>query len=766
MYARFAAPTMSLAAVLFLASCADGPLGVRPAAPSLTATTAATADGVVAAIRTTPVAATLAAGSGFAVTGTPMDAEGRALAGPTVSWTTSDAGVASVSSTGELSGVAPGTVTLVAASESRRDSVRLTVTTAAGDPLTVAPSSATMAVSTSLQLRVRTVEKVRAGGRRKPTWASASPDVATVSSSTGLVTAVAPGTTLVTVRVGTESASTLVEVFAPIAPPAAPAPTPRPAPPAVASLTVSPGSVAFVQGQTQQLTATARAADGAELGGLAIRWTTSDPARVTVSATGLVTGVAAGTATITASTDTVSRSVRVDVSGTTSGTPSGTAIFPGDNIQSAVNAHPAGTQFVIKAGVHRLQQVMPKAGNAFVGEPGAVMSGARLLTEFTREGSHWVASGQTQQGAPHGECFADRPRCSYPEDLFLDDKALTHVASLAQVVPGTWFFDYGADKIYFSDDPTGRKVEASAVPRAFGGNYGVNDVTIRGLIVEKYANPAQKGAVEVGGGTAWRIEANEIRWNHGIGIRASTRTNVVDNRIHHNGQLGMSASGENVVVERNEIAYNNTLRFNWYWEAGGTKFVYTTDLVVRANHSHHNQGPGLWTDINNVRTLYEGNRVEDNASSGIFHEISYAATIRNNTVARNGWAALYRAGWLDGAGILVNNSSDVEVYGNTLTGNAHGIGAIQDARTSGGTHGAWIVQNLYVHDNAIVQTSGTNGAVQNAGDQAVYTQRNNRFERNTYTLGTNALPFTWMDASRSDAAWRAYGQDVTGSFNR
>ena len=69
-----------------------------------------------------------------------------------------------------------------------------------------------------------------------------------------------------------------------------------------------------------------------------------------------------------------------------------------------------------------------------------------------------------------------------------------------------------------------------------------------------------------------------------------------------------------------------------YWEAGGTKFARTRDLVVRRNFVHHNRGPGLWTDIDNVRTLYEANRVEDNGEAGILHEISYAAVIRNNVV--------------------------------------------------------------------------------------------------------------------------------------
>jgi hypothetical protein len=35
-------------------------------------------------------------------------------------------------------------------------------------------------------------------------------------------------------------------------------------------------------------------------------------------------------------------------------------IAPGDSIQAAVNANPEGTVFIIKAGIHRLQTIIPK----------------------------------------------------------------------------------------------------------------------------------------------------------------------------------------------------------------------------------------------------------------------------------------------------------------------------------------------------------------------------------------------------------------------
>jgi parallel beta-helix repeat protein len=424
-----------------------------------------------------------------------------------------------------------------------------------------------------------------------------------------------------------------------------------------------------------------------------------------------------------------------------------------------VDLNPSGTVFVLRSGVHRLQTVVPKSGNAFYGEAGAVMSGARLLTSFTREGSYWVATGQTQQGPVVGVCKPTSPRCSSPEELFIDNVRLRHVASLSAVGPGAWFFDYAADKIYIGEDPTGRAVETSVNRYAFHGP--ATNVTIEGLVIEKYANPAQQGAVFGYSSRDWVVARNLVRWNHGGGIQTGHGMKVQGNVVINNGQLGISGSGDNVLVEDNEIAFNNVSGFDWFWEAGGSKWVKTNGLVVRRNFSHHNHGQGLWTDIDNINVLYENNTVEDNELGGIFHEISYRATIRGNIARRNGTAC---SDWC-GAGIIIASSSDVEVTQNIISDNKEGIYALHENRGSG-AYGTYRLQNLYVHHNTITMAVGYTGIAQWIGDPSVYTSMNNRFEANTYYLGPNAQYFFWQTAPRSEAQWRAYGNDVTGVFTR
>ncbi|MQA28772.1 MAG: hypothetical protein GEU82_02885 [Luteitalea sp.] len=592
-------------------------------------------------------------------------------------------------------------------------------------------------------------------------------------------------------------------------------------------------------------------------------------------------------------------------------------IYPGTNIQSVVNAHPAGSTFRLMAGLHRMQSVSPRNGDTFIGESGTVLSGARSLTSFTRTGSgtqtatsylsdrswtfetngwgpverdrsnsetsasdgraivlggqrfgkglgvhapsdvrlslggqcssfsasvgvddevgglgsvvfqvwadgiqlydsgvldgnngpqavnvdvsgrhdlqlivsdagnnnyydhadwadarvtcneaggYWIASGQTQQGIQsHGadHCQAENPRCASPEQLFIDDKALWQVGSIGELRSGTFYFDYNNDQIYFADNPDGRRVEASVTPSAF--ESGANNVTVSGLTVEKYANIAQQGAIHAARGTGWRVTNNQVRWTHGTGIRIGTQAQVLGNNVHHNGQLGIGGSGDDALVADNEIAYNNTSRFEVPWEGAATKFMGTRNLVVRGNWVHHNHGVGLWTDNDNINTLYEGNTSDDNEWMGILHEISYSAVIRNNVVRRNGWAF---SAYIWGAGILITASPDVEIVGNYLEGNADGIGAAQQSREHNvGAYGPHEIWNLWVHDNIIMNPDGWSGLVQDIdSSNSYFTSRNNRFERNVYQPGHSLRFLQWMNGERTFLEWIGFGQDVLGGL--
>lgn len=437
------------------------------------------------------------------------------------------------------------------------------------------------------------------------------------------------------------------------------------------------------------------------------------------------------------------------------------------DLQALVNAAPTGATFWIEPGEHRLQSITPKDDQVFFGAEDAVLSGARLLTDFTKEGNAWVASDQTQEGMRRAttEGADGYARPGYPDAFFIDDQPQTHVDSLAEVRDGTYFFDYEVDKIYFGTDPTDRKVEAAVSPFAVAGD--ATNVVIQNLTIEKYATPVQYGAIGYNAPPIdWVIRDNDVQLNFGVGILAGDRTEVIGNRVHDNGQLGMGGNGNDILIEGNEIAHNGYFSgIDPSWEGGGTKFSATDGLIVRNNHSHDNNGLGLWTDVDNINTLYEGNRVEYNQGGGISHEISYAATIRDNTVVGNGDGQQV---WLWGAGIQIQNSRDVEVYGNTVdtTGTGNGIALIQQDRGTG-VYGEYVTTGNYVHDNIIISgdiDAGVSGAVADHNESAML-EGGNIFDMNEYRVSDPENDhWAWGEHYGWDAYRSATGQDANSTL--
>ncbi|MGH2530229.1 MAG: right-handed parallel beta-helix repeat-containing protein [Actinomycetota bacterium] len=435
----------------------------------------------------------------------------------------------------------------------------------------------------------------------------------------------------------------------------------------------------------------------------------------------------------------------------------GIDLKPGSAVRAIVHGRPRGTTFCLLEGVHRLRhQLVAKDGQRFIGEAGAVLNGSKRLKRFARKGPFWFASNQRQVPHPQGECSPDTYRgCQYSEAVFYDDDPLFRVMRLSAVRRGRFYFDYKRDRIYIADPPKGHLVEVASARYAFAGTE--DDIEIRGLVVEKFATPAQSATINGCHGARWVISGNEVRLNHAIGICGGSGSLVSDNVVHHQGQMGLAASDSvEAVFERNEVYQNNIARFDPNWEAGGSKFARTSNLVVRDNFVHDNKGPGLWTDINNVGAVIEGNRVVNNRGPGIFHEISFRALIRNNTVRDN-----------DGDGIVVTDSSDTEIYGNTVITNAADpeadpIRLYQDQRQSDG----YLTTNVFVHDNAVTTCVGSTGARDFVGDGGIFDPlRSNRFESNTYAVPDPAGQWwTWRGGNHTWQDWQQiFGQDSMGS---
>ncbi len=450
-----------------------------------------------------------------------------------------------------------------------------------------------------------------------------------------------------------------------------------------------------------------------------------------------------------------------------------TTLYPGDSIQAAVDCNTAGTTFTLTPGVYRGQSVAPKNNDVFVGQPGAILNGSKLLTNFTQQNGMWLATGQSRVDQPHGDCDATHPGCNYPEDLYFDSIPLQHMANLSDVAAGKWYFDYAAGIVYLGNNPAGHTVELGATKTAFGG--AATGVTIRNLIIEKYANNAQIGAV---GGDKWgsdkpfnwTLQNNEIRLNHGAGISLLDGAEVNGNYIHDNGEIGYSLQGKNIVFENNNLAYNNYAGFDCGWECGGGKAAFTNNLTFRNNYSHDNFGPGFWTDTDNVNTTYSGNVIANNQLEGIEYEISFSGKITNNTFLNNGSGRSYGVPW--GTQIMLYNSQNVEISGNTLVVSpslGNGIGLMDTPRGSSATLGAYLLANNSIHDNDMTYqgSSGMTGVQKTDSNFTVSgtIDPTNVFYNNHYHASDITANHFYWNGAMSFSAFQQKGQETHGTMD-
>ena len=251
----------------------------------------------VASVAVTPASASIQTGGTIQLTATPKDANGKPLTGRTVAWTSANGAVATVSTSGLVTGVATGTTTITATSEGQSGTSSVAVSNAPVASVDVSPAAASLQVSQTLQLTA--TPKDANGGPlsgRAVTWASSNTAAATVGGS-GLVTAVGAGAATITATSeGQSGASSITVTNVP-----------------VASVAVSPATASVAAGLTVQLTATPKDANGNPLSGRAVAWTSSNAAVATVDASGLVTAVAAGSATITATSEGQSGTAAISV---------------------------------------------------------------------------------------------------------------------------------------------------------------------------------------------------------------------------------------------------------------------------------------------------------------------------------------------------------------------------------------------------------------------------------------------------------------------
>jgi uncharacterized protein YjdB len=212
----------------------------------------------------------------------------------TAKWSSSNSGVASVSTAGVAMGVTAGSATITAASGTIQGTASLTVNSAGGGAsgptltsISITPQITSIAVNTTQQLAA--TGSYSDGSSKDITtvvaWNSSSGVVASVDVN-GLLTGVAAGSATITATLGTVTQSLAITVNAPT----------------ITSISVSPGDLTMPIGVSQKYVATAIYSDGSSADLTSgVTWSSSASAVASVDSTGLATTLAEGTTTVTAS---------------------------------------------------------------------------------------------------------------------------------------------------------------------------------------------------------------------------------------------------------------------------------------------------------------------------------------------------------------------------------------------------------------------------------------------------------------------------------
>lgn len=266
----------ALAAMATLAGCSDSD---SPGAPES-----------VRSVQVTPLLRELQTGQSQPFVALGLSDGGMPLPGRTVAWSSQDETVATVSNTGVVTAVAPGTTRIVATMEGRTGEARVTVV-----PPPVAGIVTSVDSITLEEGQGHTLGAVAMDGMGNPVpgvtvhWAAEDVTVATVGP-TGRVTALRAGSTRVRATVGPLTAWIAVKVTAP-----------PPPPPTVERILLPTATLTLAVGDARTLDAFPVDQHGTVVPGAVVTWHSTHPGVAVISPEGRVEARAVGVTHLVAS---------------------------------------------------------------------------------------------------------------------------------------------------------------------------------------------------------------------------------------------------------------------------------------------------------------------------------------------------------------------------------------------------------------------------------------------------------------------------------
>lgn len=482
---------------------------------------------------------------------------------------------------------------------------------------------------------------------------------------------------------------------------------------------------------------------------------------------------------------------------------SGRADNPVRTVTRALRSTPWGGTIVVRGGTYHESVVMPHEHPVTIQSyPGEAVwfDGARRVGGWTRDGDAWRVDGWTAELDNSPSYFRGRaehsgenmqfvnsasPMAASPDQVWINGTELRQVASRDVVTQGTFYVDRANDKLYVGSDPSGRRVEASDLGRAF--TIQSAGTTLRGIGVRRYApSVPDQGAIN----SYWpRVTLENVvvadSSTAGLGLYGADST-VRQVTISDSGQLGIGAThADSLTLDRIAVTGSNKEHFNKAPVAGGIKITASRDVTLKDSLIADNDGTGFWIDESVYNAVAVNNTIRNNSGRGIYYELSEKGLIEGNTITDS---AEY--------GISIYNTGNVKVRNNYIMSKGEALSIFQDGRRPGdpGMPGdarwsnpemTWQVRNLDIQNNTLggdkSSVSPATALVRVYGkgrlDLRAGSSQNIVLDNNTYTWsGERPKALLWFSISESGDRFSEYsdlnplraelGQERSGRVGR
>ncbi len=442
----------------------------------------------------------------------------------------------------------------------------------------------------------------------------------------------------------------------------------------------------------------------------------------------------------------------------------GTESSPLATLAAAVQRAPSGATIVMRAGTYREGDITISRQLTIQPYPeeDVCIKGSTIIDNWNHSNGVWFHDGWTHDfgESNHHETSInpEYPYAGLPDMVFKNSIPLSQVASIAELNATSFYIDHDADRIYLGASPSESTIEVARHSRGLRVVTNAADGTIiRGLRLLHYGSLRSQAILQIDAAEV-TLENNSVQWGAytGIAIFQADNCRIINNYISHHGSTGMVGwRTNNLEIANNVIEENNQENFVMAGataEAAGIKITNSNNLNIIGNIFQHNRSNGLWLDISvfNAKILF--NAATANDRNGFYHELSGTALYLANLANDN-----------KDSGIALNNSSQIDVYNNTLANNAINLKLTDDSRLATDpadiSRGiSWITKDLTIKNN-ISTLSGSSGMHILArdynstpirdGEDFIKELSHNGYHRTSNLTSTVAIEW-WRGTSRTD----------------